>query len=101
MSEQPATESAHTAHASTQTYLVVAAVLTLITVVEVGVFYMPAMHPVLAPTLLVLSAAKFTLVAGFYMHLRYDHNVFRAVFVLPLAIAGVVIIALLFLFRVL
>lgn len=101
MSEQPATERAHTAHASTQTYLVVAAVLTLITVVEVGVFYMPAMHPVLAPTLLVLSAAKFTLVAGFYMHLRYDHNVFRAVFVLPLAIAGVVIIALLFLFRVL
>jgi cytochrome c oxidase subunit 4 len=101
MSEQPTAERAQVAHASTMTYLVVAAVLTVLTVVEVGVFYMPAMHPVLAPTLIVLSAAKFSLVAGFYMHLRYDHNVFRAVFALPLAIAGVVIIALLFLFRVL
>jgi len=101
MSEQSTTERAHAAHASTQTYLVVAAILTVITVVEVGVFYMPAMHPVLAPTLLVLSAAKFTLVAGFYMHLRYDHNVFRAVFALPLVIAAAVIIGLLFLFRVL
>jgi heme/copper-type cytochrome/quinol oxidase subunit 3 len=94
-------ERAHAAHASTMTYLVVAAILTLITVVEVGVFYMPAMHPVLAPTLLVLSAAKFTLVVGFYMHLRYDHNLFRAVFALPLLIAAAVIIGLLFLFRVL
>jgi cytochrome c oxidase subunit 4 len=101
MSEQPTSERAHAAHASTMTYLVVAAILTLITVVEVGVFYMPAMHPVLAPTLLVLSAAKFTLVVGFYMHLRYDHNLFRAVFALPLLIAAAVIIGLLFLFRVL
>jgi cytochrome c oxidase subunit 4 len=88
------------AHASTTTYLVVAAILTVFTIIEVGVFYVPAMQPILAPTLLILSATKFTLVVGFYMHLKYDHTLFRAVFVLPLVIATAVIIGLLFLFRV-
>jgi cytochrome c oxidase subunit 4 len=100
MSEQMTTERAHAAHASTMTYLVVAAILTVITVIEVGVFYMPAMKPVLAPVLLVLSSTKFALVVGFYMHLRYDHSLFRAVFALPLVIAAAVIVGLLFLFRV-
>jgi cytochrome c oxidase subunit IV len=87
-------------HASTRTYLVIAAILTFITIVEVGVFYVPAFHVILPPTLIILSAAKFALVVGFYMHLKYDHNLFRAVFVLPLVIAIAVIVGLLFLFRV-
>jgi cytochrome c oxidase subunit 4 len=100
MSEHTDVQHAGEAHASTKTYLVIAAILTVITIIEVGVFYMPAMHAVLPPTLIVLSALKFTLVVGFYMHLKYDHNLFRAVFVLPLCIAAAVIIGLLFLFRV-
>ena len=88
------------AHASTRTYLVIAAILTVITIVEVGVFYIPALRVILPPTLLVLSAAKFALVVGFYMHLKYDHNLFRAVFIAPLLIAVAVIVGLLFLFRV-
>ena len=88
------------AHASTKTYLVIAAILTVITIVEVGIFYVPSFQAVLAPMLLVLSAAKFALVVAFYMHLRYDHNLFRAVFVLPLVIAIAVIVGLLFLFGV-
>ena len=88
------------AHASTRTYLVIAAILTVITIVEVGVFYIPALRVILPPTLLVLSAAKFALVVGFYMHLKYDHNLFRAVFIAPLVIAVAVIVGLLFLFRV-
>ncbi|MDH4351373.1 MAG: cytochrome C oxidase subunit IV family protein [Gemmatimonadota bacterium] len=100
MSEQSDVQHTTEAHASTRTYLIIAAVLTVITIVEVGVFYLPALHGVLPPTLLILSAAKFFLVVGFYMHLRYDHNLFRAVFILPLAIATAVIVGLLFLFRV-
>jgi cytochrome c oxidase subunit 4 len=100
MTEHSQTPHASAAHASTRTYLVIAAILTVITIVEVGVFYIPALHAVLPPTLLVLSAAKFTLVVGFYMHLRYDHNLFRAVFIAPLLIAMAVIVGLLFLFRV-
>ena len=100
MTEHTDVQHAGEAHASTKTYLVIAAVLTVITIIEVGVFYMPALHGILPPTLLILSAAKFALVVGFYMHLKYDHNLFRAVFVLPLLIALAVIIGLLFLFRV-
>ena len=100
MSEQSNVQHAGEAHASTKTYLVIAAILTVITIVEVGVFYVPALQVILAPTLIILSAAKFFLVVGFYMHLSYDHNLFRAVFILPLFIATAVIIGLLFLFRV-
>jgi cytochrome c oxidase subunit 4 len=100
MTEHSDVQHAPEAHASTRTYLVIAAILTVITIVEVGVFYIPALHAILPPTLLILSAAKFALVVGFYMHLRYDHNLFRAVFMAPLVIAVSVIVGLLFLFRV-
>jgi cytochrome c oxidase subunit 4 len=100
MTEHTDVQHAGQAHASTRTYLVIAAILTFITIVEVGVFYVPALHGILPPTLIILSAAKFTLVVGFYMHLKYDHNLFRAVFILPLLIAVAVIVGLLFLFRV-
>jgi cytochrome c oxidase subunit 4 len=100
MTEHTDVQHAGQAHASTRTYLVIAAILTFITIVEVGVFYVPALHGILPPTLIVLSAAKFTLVVGFYMHLKYDHNLFRAVFILPALIAVAVVIGLLFLFRV-
>jgi heme/copper-type cytochrome/quinol oxidase subunit 4 len=44
--------------------------------------------------LLTLSAAKFALVAMFYMHLKQDSRLFTGVFVFPLIIAAVVILAL-------
>lgn len=96
MSDQPA-HSDHK-HPSVGTYLTVAGVLTVITLVEVGVFYVPAFERVLAPVLLTLSGAKFALVVMFYMHLKGDHRFFKLFFTLPLVIALVVAIALLFLF---
>ena len=47
------------------------------------------------PLLLLLSAAKFALVAMFYMHLKQDSKLFSGVFVFPLIIAAFIIIALL------
>ncbi len=88
----------HRGHASTATYLTVAGVLTIITLVEVGVFYVPAFQPVLVPVLLSLSAAKFALVVMFYMHLKFDHRLFTLIFSLPLLLALGVAVALLFLF---
>ncbi|HEX9582273.1 MAG TPA: cytochrome C oxidase subunit IV family protein [Gemmatimonadales bacterium] len=96
MSEPPAA-SGH-GHPGTGTYLAVAAVLTIITVVEVGVFYVPAFKAVLVPTLLVLSTTKFALVVMFYMHLKSDHKLFTLVFSLPLMLALGVGIALLLLY---
>lgn len=93
---QPSTKEHE--HPSTGTYLAIAAILTVITVVEVGVFYVPAFHGVLAPVLLTLSACKFALVVMFYMHLKMDHPLFTFIFTVPFLIAAAVIIALMFLF---
>jgi cytochrome c oxidase subunit 4 len=85
-------------HPAVGVYLRVAAVLVILTVLEVGVFYVPAFHPVLVPTLVALSAAKFALVVMFYMHLRDDSKVFTFLFGAPLFLAAVVLVALLLLF---
>src|SRR5947207_901948 len=79
-------------------YLRVAAVLVILTVIEVGVFYVPAFHPVLVPALLILSAVKFTLVVMFYMHLKMDSRFFTFLFGGPLLLALVMTMGLMFLF---
>lgn len=85
---------------TTGTYLLVAAVLTVITAVEVWIFYVPAIAESAAfvPALLILSGIKFFTVVAFYMHLKYDHKLFRRLFTGPFLIAGGTIVALLFLF---
>lgn len=81
-------------------YWKVAVILTLITVGEVWVYYIPAFvaSRLFLPTLLTMSAVKFAIVVLFYMHLRYDHKLFRSLFGGPLIVAGATLFALLFLF---
>ncbi|MGD2136232.1 MAG: cytochrome C oxidase subunit IV family protein [Gemmatimonadales bacterium] len=100
MSEQQQTRQR--GHPGVGTYVTVAAVLTVITLVEVGVFYVPAIQEggFLAPILLLLSGTKFALVVMFYMHLKSDHRLFTMIFTIPLLIALGVAVALLFLFGV-
>jgi len=88
----------HKSHASTRFYVVIALILTVITAAEVMVFYVEYLEPVLVPILLVLAAAKFALVAMFFMHLRFDSKVFTGLFVGPLIIAVAVIVAMLALY---
>jgi cytochrome c oxidase subunit 4 len=80
------------------TYLIIAAFLTVLTAMEVTVFYVRAMKPVLLPVLLVLSAAKFTLVVMFYMHLKFDRRAYSVVFLVLLFFAAALIGSLLLLF---
>jgi cytochrome c oxidase subunit 4 len=88
----------HTQHPPVRTYVIVAAVLAVITAVEVSVFYITVFAHYLAPILIVLSAAKFSLVVMFFMHLRSDHRAFTGLFVGPLAIAILITVALMALF---
>jgi cytochrome c oxidase subunit 4 len=90
--------AAHPA-AGPRTYVIVAVFLLAITVMEVWVFYVPALSRVLVPILLILSTLKFALVAMFYMHLKFDHAWFSYVFVGPLLIAIGLAVALLWLFH--
>ena len=82
------------AHPSAKEYVGIAVVLTVITAIEVAVFYVPALHPFLAPILLSLSALKFGIVAMWYMHLKFDHRLFSWVFVVPMVFAAAIILAL-------
>lgn len=88
-------------HPTAAVYLRIAAVLFILTVLEVGVFYVPAFHPILVPALLTLSAVKFALVVMFYMHLKMDNRFFTLIFGGPLLLATAVMIGLMFLFGVL
>ena len=92
--------SEETFHPGWPTYWKVALILTLITVGEVWMYYVPSIYNsrVFVPALLSLSALKFGIVVAFYMHLKYDHKLFKALFTGPLMIAASTLIALLFLF---
>jgi len=86
-------------HATVRTYINVAIVLALITAVEVASLYIPGIpNPLLVGGLLVMSALKFYLVVGFFMHLKYDHQIMRSLFVGPLIIAIAIILAIMALF---
>jgi cytochrome c oxidase subunit 4 len=87
-------------HPTWSTYWKVALILTLITVGEVWAYYIPSFVAgrAFVPTLLILSALKFAIVVMFYMHLKYDHRLFRVLFTGPLLIASLTLLALMFLF---
>jgi cytochrome c oxidase subunit 4 len=95
----PAPAARSGGHATVRTYVNVAVVLAIITAAEVATLYIPGIPSVLlVVSLLLMSAAKFALVVGFFMHLRYDHSIFRAMFLGPLAIAVCIILAVMALF---
>jgi cytochrome c oxidase subunit IV len=87
-------------HPTWKEYKWVALWLTLITVVEVWAYYVPSFvaSPFFVPALLFMSAVKFAVVVMFYMHLKYDHKLFRVLFTGPLIIAVLTLIALMALF---
>ena len=86
-------------HPTWREYKWVALILTLITIVEVWVYYTPfAKSALFVPALLIMSAVKFAIVVLFYMHLKYDHKLFKALFTGPLIIEMATLISLLFLF---
>ena len=92
---QHPTEGGHTeAHASVATYVKVALILSAVTALEVGVIYVRFLTPIVVPLLLAMSAAKFALVVLFFMHLRYDSRALSGLFVGPLIIATVIVVAL-------
>jgi cytochrome c oxidase subunit 4 len=103
MANEHATDHASPDHAhehpTWKQYKWVALILTVITILEVWAYYVPSLvaSAIFVPMLLIMSAAKFAIVVMFYMHLKYDHRLFRALFTGPLTIAMATLIGLLFL----
>jgi cytochrome c oxidase subunit 4 len=88
-------------HASPAFYWAIGGVLTVITAIEVAIFYIPALAGVLVPSLLALSAAKFLLVVMFFMHLKFDSRIFSGLFLAGMVLAMFMTTALVVLFKVL
>ena len=88
-------------HPGERTYIEVAVILALITLVEVVIYYIDWMreNDVLVPALLLLSAVKFATVVGFFMHLKFDDKRFLWIFASGLVIAFSIIMALYALFH--
>jgi cytochrome c oxidase subunit IV len=94
-------------HPSAAVYAKVGLILFVLTALEVGLYeitygehagpFSVAIQPFFVPMLLLLSAAKFALVAMFYMHLKNDNKLFTGLFVFPLTIAAVIIVGLMLL----
>ena len=80
-------------HPSARFYLLIFVILLVVTIAEVFVAQEPFLT-MLAPLpgralipLLVLAAAKFFMIAAFYMHLKQDSRLFTAFFVIGLVLA--------------
>ena len=103
MSSAEATGSEHDqhegGHASIGFYWMIAGILTVITAVEVAIFYIEALAPVLVPVLLVLSTAKFAMVVMFFMHLKSDSKVFSVLFLSGLSLAVFVVAMMIILYQ--
>ena len=92
-------QSGEHAHPGPREYIRIAAILGVITAVEVGVYYSPELRPVIMPILLVLSATKFAMVVMFFMHLKFDNRIFSGLFLFGLTAAAFVITAFIVLFH--
>jgi cytochrome c oxidase subunit 4 len=88
------------AHPTDRTYVGVALVLGLITAAEVVTFYVEEhLGSLLAPILIALMIVKFVIVAGWFMHLRFDTNLFTRIFVAGVLLAVFVYLAMLSMFE--
>ena len=95
------------AHPRAAVYAKVGLILFVLTALEVGLYEITygehagaagrSIEPFFVPLLLLMSAAKFALVAMFYMHLKQDSKLFSGIFVFPLTIAAVIIVGMMLL----
>ncbi len=88
------------AHPGPAEYVKVAVVLAIATACEVGLYYLNLPHTLFVALLLFFAAAKFSLVALWFMHLRFDSRIFRRMFSVGLGLAITVYMVVLLTFRV-
>ena len=76
-------------------YLAVWAYLLVLTVMELGIAFLPWSKQVLLLLLLALAIWKALLVALFFMHLRWEGNRMRVFAIAPLPLTVIIVIAVL------
>src|SRR5689334_22227098 len=83
--------AAHSNHPTPRQYVLIAVVLVVLTAIEIAISYIDTEHTnLIIFALFAMGAAKFFLVAGWYMHMRNDQPFFRRIFVIGMIGAGIV-----------
>ena len=77
-------------HPSPVKYVGIAVLLAVITGLEVALYYIHMPEALLVIFLMILAVLKFSLVAAFFMHLKFDSPMLRRVFIAGIILAGVV-----------
>ena len=84
------------AHPRTATYVKVGLFLAVITAIEIGIVYVKSLRGVMVPLLIGLAAVKFSTVAGFFMHLKFDNKFLTWIFAAGLFVAVLFVFALMY-----
>jgi cytochrome c oxidase subunit 4 len=98
---QPSTTSEETilpppeGHPGPSVYLTVGVILAVITLIEVAIYYVDMAEGLLLTFLLALSALKFVLVVLWFMHLRFDNQLFSVFFGGALALVAALFVVVL------
>jgi cytochrome c oxidase subunit 4 len=85
-------------HPGPRQYVMVAVILSVITLIEVGAYYLTIPRAFFFAILMVLSTIKFGLVVLFYMHLKFDDRLYSTLFIGGMVLAVSIMVALLALF---
>ena len=78
-------------HPGEQTYIKVAAILTVVTIAEVAIWYIESLRDILVPALIIMSVGKFIAVVGYFMHLKFDDKRMALIFVFAMGITLAVV----------
>lgn len=96
--EGSVTEVTHEAHHPTpRLYVQIAVILGVLTAMEVSTYFVE-LGPLALPLLVVLMSIKFVLVAGFFMHLKFDTRVYTRLMGTGLSLAVVIYVVVLLTF---
>ena len=99
-----ATETHHAAdeaheHPSDLKYVKIAAILAALTLIEVLTYTFDVKGHTLLAILFPLMIVKFAIVAGYFMHLKFDSKLFTTMFVAGISFAVIVYCVMLTAFR--
>jgi len=88
-------------HPSPKEYVRIAIILGLVTAAEVAIYYIDWIHEhhLLIPLLFLFAMVKFALVVLWFMHLRFDSRTYARFFLMGLAGAITLYVAVLLMFR--
>ena len=91
----PGTAHEH-GHPGERDYIRIAIILTIITIVEVAIYYFESLRGILVPSLIIMSIVKFLLVVSYFMHLKMDDKrlawTFGLAMFLSLSVVGALVI---------